>query len=146
MRLNEAVKILPGTATTVAKRVEEFRLKHPSETLIHLDRNGMTKEPPEAVTRGLMEAVQDMATPFGTHLDSPPYGYHSARAAVVSFLADLNVGVTESEVFLLPGAESAHGAFSRLFAPENDVVLCDPGEPYLATLHWSAGRTVSAVE
>ncbi|MBQ3866036.1 MAG: aminotransferase class I/II-fold pyridoxal phosphate-dependent enzyme, partial [Clostridia bacterium] len=142
MQLNEAVRTLPGTAATVAKRVEDFRRNFPSETLIHLDRTGMTAALPDGVTEGLMEAVRDMATPFGTHLDSPAYGYPGPRAAVAAVLSELNVGITESEIFLLPGAESAHGAFSRLFSPENDVELCDPGEPFLVTLHRSAGRNV----
>lgn len=142
MQLNEAVKILPGVATSVEKRLEDYRQKNPSETLIHLDRTGMTGAMPKEVVQGLEEAVQDMASPFGTHLDSPAYGYPSVRAAVTALLGELNTGIMESEVFLCAGLESASGAFSRLFTPENDVVLSDPGEPNLATLHRSVGRNV----
>ena len=142
MRLNEAVKLLPGTAATVENRVEAFRGKFPSETLIHLDRPWMARPLPEEVRASMEAAVRDVETPFGTHLDSPAFGYHSVRAFLTERLKSLGVEIAESEVFLFPGAESAHSALSHLFDRENDVLLSDPGEPYLATLHRGAGRNL----
>ncbi|MBP5289064.1 MAG: aminotransferase class I/II-fold pyridoxal phosphate-dependent enzyme [Clostridia bacterium] len=142
MKLNEGIKLLPGSAATVKNRVEEFRGKYPSETLIHLDRPWMARPLPDAVRERMESALRDVVTPFGTHLDSPVFGYRSVRAALAERLRRLGVEAAESEIFLFPGAESAHSAFSRLFDRENDVLLPDPGEPYLTTLHRGAGRNL----
>ena len=142
MRLNEAVKLLPVGSATVESRVEEFRRNYPSETLIHLDRVCLSRAFPAAVRTALETAVHEVATPFGKRLFSPAFGYRNVRSALMERLKAIGVEAADNEFFLLPGAQSAHSALSRLFDRENDVLLSDPGEPYLATLHRSAGRNL----
>ncbi|MBE6713356.1 MAG: aminotransferase class I/II-fold pyridoxal phosphate-dependent enzyme [Ruminococcaceae bacterium] len=143
MLLNENVSILSESGVSVKKRLESFLAEHPSATLLRLDQSLMNMPLPPVVTEGMLRAVEETAAPFGVRLSSPWSGYESLKKAIAEDLNVRGVKVSESEIFITSGLESAHACLSHLFAADNTVVLPSPCESHLLQLQQCAGRNVT---
>lgn len=143
MLLNENVGLLPENSISVKKRLESFRTEHPSETLLRLDQSLMNMPLPGTVIEGMQQALKDTTEPLGARLSSPWSGYESLKKAIAADLDTRGVKVSESEIFITGGLETAYASLSRLFAPENTVVLPSPCESRLLQLQQYAGRNVT---
>lgn len=143
MLLNENVRILPESGISVKKRVDDFLTENPSRTLLRLDQSLMNMSLPPLVVEGMMKAVEETAAPFGALLSAPWSGYDTFKQAVVSHLEESGVKVSESEVFVTGGLESAYAALGSLFARENNVVLPSPCYLSLQQMEQCAGRNIS---
>ncbi len=143
MKLNENIFVLPEVVATVPKRVSEFLEKNPSATLIRLDQDLMNMPLPTKVIEEMKAAVDEVSSPFGVRLNSPWSGYDTLKKAVASHLAEHGVILSESEIFITSGLESAHACLSQLFGQENTVLLPDPSLPSKVQLQQSMGRTLS---
>ena len=143
MLLNENVSLLPESGVSVKKRLEAYRNEHPSEALLRLDQSLMNMPLPQLVIDGMHQAVRDTAEPLGARLSSPWSGYESLKKAIVAHLDKIGVKLSESEIFITSGLESAYSALSHLFAAENTVILPDPCESRLLQLQQCAGRNVT---
>ncbi len=143
MLLNENVGPLSESGVSVKKRLESFRNEHPSEALLRLDQSLMNMPLPQQVIEGMLQAVRDTAEPLGARLSSPWSGYESLKKAIVAHLDKSGVKLSESEIFISGGLESAYSSLSRLFAPENTVILPAPCESRLLQLQQYAGRNVT---
>ncbi len=143
MLLDENVILLSESGVSVKKRLESYRNEHPSEALLRLDQSLMNMPLPQQVIDGMLQAVRDTAEPLGARLSSPWSGYESLKKAIVAHLDKSGVKLSESEVFITGGLESAYASLSHLFAAENTVVLPDPCESRLLQLQQRAGRNVT---
>lgn len=143
MLLNEHVSTLSENGVSVKKRLEAYLSEHPSTTLLRLDQSLMNMPLPPVVTQGMVQAVEETAAPFGVRLSSPWSGYESLKKAIADDLNRYGVKVSESEIFITSGLESAYACLSHLFAPENTVVLPSPCESHLLQLQQCAGRNVT---
>lgn len=143
MLLNENIKDLPEEGVSVKKRILDFQAKNPSATLIRLDQDLMNMPLPTKVIEKMKAAVDEVAEPFGVRLSSPWSGYRSLKQAVVEHFSALGVAVSEEEVFITSGSESAYACISQLFAADNTVLLPDPCEGSLVRLQQAAGRSIS---
>ncbi len=143
MLLNENVSLLPESGVSVKKRLESYRTEHPSVALLRLDQSLMNMPLPERVIEGMQQAVKDTAEPLGARLSSPWSGYESLKKAIAADLDTRGVKVSESEIFITGGLESAYSSLSQLFAEENTVVLPSPCESRLLQLQQRAGRNVT---
>ncbi len=145
MQLNENIKLLPEAGITIQKRVSDFLTTSPSSTLIRLDQTLMNMPLPSLVTEEMKRAVDEVAAPFGVRLNSPWSGYESLKKAVKEHISSLGGSISESEVFITSGLESAHSCLAQLFGPENNVLLSDPCERNLLQLQQSLGRNLAFV-
>lgn len=143
MLLNENVGLLAESGVSVKKRLEGYRNEHPSEALLRLDQSLMNMPLPELVIEGMLQAVRDTAEPLGARLSSPWSGYDSLKKAIVAHLEKSGVKLSESEIFITGGLESAYASLSHLFAAENTVILPAPCENRLLQLQQCAGRNVT---
>ncbi|MBQ3074526.1 MAG: aminotransferase class I/II-fold pyridoxal phosphate-dependent enzyme [Clostridia bacterium] len=143
MLINEYVSSLSESGVSVKKRLENYLVEHPSATLLRLDQSLMNMPLPPVVTQGMIHAVEETAAPFGVRLSSPWSGYESLKKAIAADLDLRGVKVSEGEIFITSGLESAHACLSHLFAAENTVVLPSPCESRLLQLQQCAGRNVT---
>ena len=143
MLLNENVSSLSESGVSVKKRLESYLEQNPSATLLRLDQSLMNMPLPPVVTQGMITAVEETAAPFGVRLSSPWSGYESLKKAIADDLNGHGVKVSESEIFIVGGLESAHSALSHLFAEENTVLLPSPCESHLLQLQQCSGRNVT---
>ena len=132
MLLNENVGLLSESGVSVKKRLEGYRNEHPSEALLRLDQSLMNMPLPELVIEGMLQAVRDTAEPLGARLSSPWSGYDSLKKAIVAHLEKSGVKLSESEIFITGGLESAYaslfnilGTFrNRLGCRKRQIVYC----------------------
>ncbi len=143
MQLNENIKLLPESGVSVTGRVADFQAANPSATLIRLDQDLMNMPLPPKVTEEMKRAVDEVGSPFGVRLSGPWDGYESLKKEVVEHLAGHGVTLSESEVFITSGLESANACLSQLFGQENTVLLPDPALQSQVRLQQSMGRTLS---
>lgn len=143
MKLNENIFVLPEAGATVPKRISDFLQSNPSATLIRLDQDLMNMPLPAKVIEEMKKAVDEVGSPFGIRLVSPWSGYENLKKAVVDHLSEHGVTLTENEVFITSGSESAQACLSQLFGQENTVLLPDPALRSPIQLHQCMGRTLS---
>lgn len=145
MQLNENIKLLPEKGVSIKKRVADFLSQAPDTTLIRLDQDLMNMPLPPKVTDEMKAAVDEVAAPFGVRLSSPWSGYESLKKGIVKHLGEGGVQISESDVFITSGLESAHACLAQLFGRDNNVLLPDPCERNLLELHHLLGHGVSFV-
>ena len=100
MELNENIKYLPESSVSVSQRIHDFLQKNPSATLLRLDQSLMNMALPPMVVEGMKQAVEEVATPFGTRLNSPWSGYVSLKKAIAAVLHSFGAEPAESEIFI----------------------------------------------
>lgn len=145
MQLNENIKLLTETGASIKKRVSDFLLRTPDATLIRLDQDLMNMPLPPKVTEEMKAAVEEVAAPFGVRLTSPWSGYESLKKSISLHLSEHGVSVSESDIFITSGLESAHACLAQLFGKENNVLLTDPCERNLVDLQQCLGRSLAFV-
>ncbi len=143
MLFNENASALAESGVSVKKRLESYRAEHPSQAILRLDQSLMNMPLPAMVIEGMLQAVKDTAEPFGARLSSPWSGYESLKKAIAADLDSRGAKVSEGEIFIVGGLESAYSSLSLLFAEENTVVLPSPCESRLLQLQQCAGRNVT---
>lgn len=143
MKLNENLKLLPESGVSVKKRLGQFMAENPSSTLIRIDQSLMSMPLPPSVQSAMLSAVEETSSPQGMRLSSPWSGYPSLKSAIAAHLLQKNVQISEQDIFITSGLESAYACLSGLFAAENNVLLPSPCESHLVNLHRAAGRNLS---
>ncbi len=143
MLLNEHVKLLPESGVSVKKRLGQYISENPSNTLIRIDQSLIDLPLPPAVKNAMQSAVEETASPAGLRLSSPWSGYPALKRAVSAHLLSYGVSISEQDIFITSGLESAYACISQLFAAENNVLLPSPCESHLVNLHQCAGRNIS---
>jgi len=143
MQLNEFIQNLPENGLTVSKRISDYLGVSSSEILIDLRQERMNMALPEGVSEAMKQAVEEISRPFGIRLNAPWRGYESLRKAVSERIDRFGATVSEEDIFITAGAESAQNAVSSLFGAENTVLLPDPGLRSVVYLQQCAGRNLS---
>lgn len=143
MKLNENIKLLPESGVSVKKRLGQYMAENPSSTLIRIDQSLMSMPLPPAVKSAMQSAVEETTSPHGLHLSSPWSGYASLKSAVAAHLLQKGISISEQDIFITSGLESAYACLSGLFAAENNVLLPSPCESHLVNLHRASGRNIS---
>lgn len=142
MKLNENIKLLPESGVSVKKRLGQYMAGNPSSTLIRIDQSLMTMPLPPAVKGAMQSAVEETASPRGMRLSSPWSGYATLKSAISAHRSYGNVQISEQDIFITSGLESACACLSGLFAAENNVLFPSPCESHLVNLHRAAGRNI----
>ena len=121
----------------MAKRIAA----HPkSSDIIKLGIGDVTRPLPEAVTKAMHAAVDDMATAQGFHGYGPEQGYAWLREAIAA--SDYTgLGIAPDEIFVSDGAKCDTGNIQELFSPMCDIAVLNPVYPVYVDTNVMAGRS-----
>jgi len=142
--INQSYLKLPGSYlfAEIAKRVTKFKDDHPNAYVIRLGIGDVTRPLPEAVIKGLHQAVDEMADAKTFRGYGPEQGYAFLIEKIIA--ADyepLGVKLDVDEVFVSDGSKSDVGNIQEIFGIENKVAITDPVYPVYLDTNVMAGRT-----
>lgn len=142
-KINRNYGKLPGSYlfSEIARRVADYGAANPDRKLIRLGIGDVTRPIPEAVTRAMHEAVDEMATLSGFHGYGPEQGYAFLREAIARWdYAERGIDLSPDEIFVSDGAKSDCGNMGDIFDVDNVVAVCDPVYPVYVDTNAMAGR------
>ncbi|HHW67283.1 LL-diaminopimelate aminotransferase [Defluviitalea raffinosedens] len=128
--------------STIARKVSEYKSKHPDKDIIRLGIGDVTLPLCEAVVNAMQAAVSEMGTQEGFKGYGPEQGYDFLRSAVKDYYKNRGVILEENEVFISDGAKSDLGNILDIFGLENTVLIPDPVYPVYVDTNIMAGRKI----
>ena len=128
--------------STIARKVSEYKSKHPDKDIIRLGIGDVTLPLCEAVVNAMQAAVSEMGTQEGFKGYGPEQGYDFLRSAVKDYYKNRGVVLEENEVFISDGAKSDLGNILDIFGLENTVLIPDPVYPVYVDTNIMAGRKI----
>ena len=127
----------------IAKKVNAFKVSHPSAKVISLGIGDVTQPICPAVAEAMHKAVDEMTTKDGFHGYGPEQGYLFLREAIVKndFLPR-GIRLDPSEIFINDGAKSDTGNITELFAQDNVILVPDPVYPVYVDTNTMDGKKI----
>lgn len=133
----------------IARRVKAFSEANPdaAKRIIRCGIGDVTEPLPEAVTKAMHKAVDDMSTREGFHGYGPEQGYEWLRHAIAeNDYRAKGLNVADDEVFVSDGSKCDCGNILDILGHQNKVAITDPVYPVYVDTNVMAGHTGDANE
>lgn len=133
----------------IARRVKVFNEANPeaAKRIIRCGIGDVTEPLPDAVTKAMHKAVDDMATREGFHGYGPEQGYEWLRHAIAeNDYRKKGLEVADDEVFVSDGSKCDCGNILDVLGSRNKVAITDPVYPVYVDTNVMAGHTGEADE
>ena len=127
----------------IARKVNDYKKKHPEADVISLGIGDVTQPLAPAVVGALHKAVDEMAVAASFRGYGPERGYDFLREAIVeNDFRRHGIDVEADEIFVSDGAKSDTGNFQELLSEKCVVAVTDPVYPVYVDSNLMAGRTI----
>ncbi|MBQ9294544.1 MAG: LL-diaminopimelate aminotransferase [Bacteroidaceae bacterium] len=127
----------------IARKVNDYKKKHPEADVISLGIGDVTQPLAPAVVEALHKAVDEMAVAASFRGYGPERGYDFLREAIVeNDFRRHGIDVEADEIFVSDGAKSDTGNFQELLSEKCVVAVTDPVYPVYVDSNLMAGRTI----
>ena len=127
----------------IARKVNDYKKKHPEADVISLGIGDVTHPLAPAVVGALHKAVDEMAVAASFRGYGPERGYDFLREAIVeNDFRRHGIDVEADEIFVSDGAKSDTGNFQELLSKKCVVAVTDPVYPVYVDSNLMAGRTI----
>ena len=127
----------------IARKVNDYKKKHPEADVISLGIGDVTKPLASAVIEAMHKAVDEMAVAASFRGYGPERGYDFLREAIVeNDFRRHGIDVEADEIFVSDGAKSDTGNFQELLSKKCVVAVTDPVYPVYVDSNLMAGRTI----
>lgn len=125
----------------VARKVNAFKVLHPSADVISLGIGDVTRPLCPAVVEAMHKAVDDMSHEESFHGYGPEQGYMFLREAIVkNDYLPRGVRLKPSEVFINDGAKGDTGNIGEMLRWDNSMGVTDPVYPVYVDANVMCGR------
>lgn len=127
----------------IARKVNDYKKKHPEADVISLGIGDVTQPLAPAVVGALHKAADEMAVAASFRGYGPERGYDFLREAIVeNDFRRHGIDVEADEIFVSDGAKSDTGNFQELLSEKCVVAVTDPVYPVYVDSNLMAGRTI----
>ena len=127
----------------IARKVNDYKKKHPEADVISLGIGDVTQPLAPAVVGALHKAADEMAVAASFRGYGPERGYDFLREAIVeNDFRRHGIDVEADEIFVSDGAKSDTGNFQELLSGKCVVAVTDPVYPVYVDSNLMAGRTI----
>ena len=127
----------------IARKVNDYKKKHPKADVISLGIGDVTQPLASAVIEAMHKAVDEMAVAASFRGYGPERGYDFLREAIVeNDFRRHGIDVEADEIFVSDGAKSDTGNFQELLSKKCVVAVTDPVYPVYVDSNLMAGRTI----
>ena len=127
----------------IARKVNDYKKKHPEADVISLGIGDVTQPLAPAVVGALHKAVDEMAVAASFRGYGPERGYDFLREAIVeNDFRRHGIDVEADEIFVSDGAKSDTGNFQELLSKKCVMAVTDPVYPVYVDSNLMAGRTI----
>ena len=127
----------------IARKVNDYKKKHPEADVISLGIGDVTQPLAPAVVGALHKVADEMAVAASFRGYGPERGYDFLREAIVeNDFRRHGIDVEADEIFVSDGAKSDTGNFQELLSEKCVVAVTDPVYPVYVDSNLMAGRTI----
>jgi LL-diaminopimelate aminotransferase len=124
----------------IEKRVNAFKVLHPSAKIIRLGIGDVTRPLPNEVVQAMHKAVDEMSQPAGFRGYSPPQGYDFLIEKILKEYRSLGVVLDKDSIFVNEGAKSDIGNIGHVLGRDNIIAIADPVYPVYENSTIMSGR------
>lgn len=130
----------------IGRRTREFAAKNPGVQIMRLGIGDTTEELPQAIIKGLHQAVDKLASRETYVGYGDGEGNLDLREAIARDYERYGAEIAADEVFVSDGAKPDSGNIQSLFAPDSVIAIQDPAYPVYVDSNVIAGRTGDKVD
>jgi LL-diaminopimelate aminotransferase len=144
IRINENYRKLQSSYlfANIAEKVAAFESDHPDTEIIKLGIGDVTLALPQAVTKAMHAAVDEMARDESFRGYGPEQGYAFLREAIAEQEYQAHGAQVEAdEIFVSDGAKCDTGNILDILGADNRVAVPDPVDPVYVDTNVMSGRT-----
>ncbi|GGG10063.1 LL-diaminopimelate aminotransferase [Paenibacillus abyssi] len=126
----------------IAKRRTKFIQENPDAQIISLGIGDVTRGLPEAVTKAMHEAVDELAQASSFRGYGPEQGYDFLIQAIIEGdYKSRGIDIQSNEVFVSDGSKCDVGNIQEIFSQDSIVAVQDPVYPVYVDTNVMAGRS-----
>jgi LL-diaminopimelate aminotransferase len=124
----------------IEKRVNAFKVLHPSSKIIRLGVGDVSRPLPNEVVQAMHKAIDEMSQPEGFRGYSPPQGYDFLIEKILKEYRSLGVFLDKDSIFVNDGAKSDIGNIGHVLGRDNIIAIADPVYPVYENSTIMSGR------
>ena len=124
----------------IEKRVNAYKLLHPSTKIIRLGVGDVTQPLPNEVVKAMHSAVDEMANINTFRGYSPPQGYDFLIEKILKEYRSLGVQLDKDSIFINDGAKSDIGNIGHVLGRDNIIAIAEPVYPVYENATIMSGR------
>jgi len=124
----------------IEKRVNAFKVLHPTSKIIRLGVGDVTRPLPEEVVKAMHIAIDEMGKVETFRGYSPPHGYDFLIEKILKDYRTLGVSLDKESVFINDGAKSDIGNIGHVLGRDNIIAIADPVYPVYENATIMSGR------
>lgn len=124
----------------IEKRVNAYKLLHPSTKIVRLGVGDVTQPLPNEVIKAMHGAVDEMANIETFRGYSPPQGYDFLIDKILKEYRSLGVQLDKDSVFINDGAKSDIGNIGHVLGRDNIIAIAEPVYPVYENATIMSGR------
>lgn len=124
----------------IEKRVNAYKLLHPSTKIIRLGVGDVTQPLPNEVVKAMHSAVDEMASIETFRGYSPPQGYDFLIEKILKEYRSLGVQLDKESIFINDGAKSDIGNIGHVLGRDNIIAIAEPVYPVYENATIMSGR------
>ncbi|MEI7501935.1 MAG: LL-diaminopimelate aminotransferase [Paludibacter sp.] len=124
----------------IEKRINAFKITHPTTKIIRLGVGDVTRPLPNEVIQSMHKAIDEMGQPETFRGYSPPQGYDFLIEKILKDYRTLGVVLDKDSVFVNDGAKSDIGNIGHILGRDNIIAIADPVYPVYENATIMSGR------
>lgn len=124
----------------IEKRVNAYKLLHPTTKIIRLGVGDVTRPLPNEVVKAMHAAVDEMSNIETFRGYSPPQGYDFLIEKILKEYRSLGVQLDKDSVFINDGAKSDIGNIGHVLGRDNIIAIAEPVYPVYENATIMSGR------
>jgi LL-diaminopimelate aminotransferase len=124
----------------IDKRVNAYKVLHPSAKIIRLGMGDVTRPLPQEVIKALHSAVDEMAAEGSFKGYGPPSGYDFLIDKIHKEYKSIGVSLDKESIFINDGAKSDIGNIGHVLGRDNIIAIADPVYPVYENATIMSGR------
>ena len=124
----------------IEKRVNAYKLLHPTTKIIRLGVGDVTRPLPNEVVKAMHHAVDEMSNIETFRGYSPPQGYDFLIEIILKEYRSLGVQLDKESVFINDGAKSDIGNIGHVLGRDNIIAIAEPVYPVYENATIMSGR------
>ncbi len=124
----------------IEKRINAYKILHPSSKIIRLGIGDVTRPLPNEVIQALHAAVDEMSHTDSFRGYSPPQGYDFLIEKILKDYRSAGVILDKESIFINDGAKSDIGNIGHVLGRDNIIAIADPVYPVYENATIMSGR------
>lgn len=124
----------------IDKRVNAYKLLHPSTNIIRLGVGDVTRPLPAEVVKAMHKSIDELSVAETFRGYSPPQGYDFLIDKILKDYRTRGISLTKDSIFVSDGAKSDIGNIGHVLGRDNIIAIADPVYPVYENATIMSGR------